>query len=145
MNISDTVVALREQVRAASQEFDFAIACHEAWKPAAYDTALHHRLSHSYAGNTFLVVRSVLRREMLMALTRLWGEDDKRALGMRFVAKCLSRPAIIQQLADECSAQWGRIHDPDVGEIPEEGEREGLVEAMNRSEVAFGLGMAETL
>ena len=59
------IKTLRDQVRAANEEFSFAMQCHEAWKPAAYDTGLHQRLSHSYAGQTFLVVRHVLRREML--------------------------------------------------------------------------------
>jgi hypothetical protein len=32
---------LKEKVRAASDEFESAIAFHEAWKPTAYDRALH--------------------------------------------------------------------------------------------------------
>jgi len=38
MEIDDPkIVALREQVTAAQQEFDMAVAFHEVWKPATYD------------------------------------------------------------------------------------------------------------
>lgn len=144
MNTNDAITSLQSQVHAARDEFDFLIACHEAWKPAAYDSALHKRVSHSYAGQTFLVVRSVLRREVLLGLTRLWDDDDRRALRMRFIADCLSRPAVIQKLADKCAAQWGHIHDLDLSEIPES-ERAEVIEAAKRSEVAFGRQMAEEL
>jgi hypothetical protein len=98
------IETLRHQVRAANEEFSFAMQCHEAWKPAAYDTDLHQRLSHSYAGQTFLVVRHVLRSEMLLALTRMW-DTNKEGLRMSLVAELLRDPAIINALAAEPGAQ----------------------------------------
>ena len=47
------IAILREKVSAAQQEFDMAVAFHEAWKPTAYDGKLHKRMGESYASNTF--------------------------------------------------------------------------------------------
>jgi HEPN superfamily AbiU2-like protein len=84
-------------VRAAVEEYDFVVACHETWRLAAHDKALHARIGHSFAGNTFLMVRSVLRREMLLALSRLW-DTDSRALGMSSIADDLSEPIVMNAL-----------------------------------------------
>src|ERR1700759_1325832 len=66
------IAALQTKGRAASEEFNMAIACHEAWKPAAYDAALHERLNQAFTASTFITIRQVLRLEMLLALMRLW-------------------------------------------------------------------------
>jgi hypothetical protein len=110
MNIHDpTILALRAKVRAAHEEFDQAMACHEAWKPAAYDEALHQRIGRSYAANTFLVVRQTLRREMLLALTRLW-DNDSRAVGMKSIANALRDGRVLDALAAECEEHWRSLH-----------------------------------
>jgi hypothetical protein len=81
MEIDDPkIVALRHKVTAAQQEFDMAVTFHEIWKPAAYDQALHSRLGESFATQAFLVTRTALRREMVLALIRLW---DKRQRAIR--------------------------------------------------------------
>ena len=67
---------LKERVHAAQEELDMAVLFHEAWKPAAYDLDLHRRLGPSYATHAFHVVRLALRREMLMALMRIWDYTD---------------------------------------------------------------------
>src|ERR1700726_4068602 len=78
MDIKDpTITALRAKVTAAREEFDMAVTFHEAWNPAAYDSDLHVRMGASYASNTFLTVRTALRREMLLALMRLWDNDSR--------------------------------------------------------------------
>ncbi len=75
MNVNDPKIAdLGAEVKAAQQEFDMAVTFHEVWKPAAYDKDLHHRMGKSYASNAFNVVRVALRREMLLALMRLWDK-----------------------------------------------------------------------
>lgn len=66
-----TIVDLRAKLAAAVDEFGTAMACHEVWKPAAYDKELLQRMGKSFATNTFLVIRQVLRRETLLALMRL--------------------------------------------------------------------------
>jgi hypothetical protein len=64
------------RVRSCAESIDsnytMAVAFHEVWKPTAYDKALHERMGRSYAGQSFLIVRSALRREMLLALMRIW-------------------------------------------------------------------------
>jgi hypothetical protein len=91
MEIDDPKIdALRKKVTAAQQEFDMAVTFHEVWKPAAYDQDLHSRLGKSYATQAFLITRTALRREMLLALIRMW-DKNKQALGMHSVAETLRR------------------------------------------------------
>jgi hypothetical protein len=70
---------LRAKVQAAVREYDSVVAYHETWRFASRDKSLHERMSHSFAGKAFLVVRSALRREMLLGLSRLW--DTQRGAG----------------------------------------------------------------
>jgi hypothetical protein len=99
MEIDDPkIVALREKVTAAQQEFDMAVTFHEVWKPAAYDKDLHSRLGNSYATQAFLITRTALRREMLLALIRLW-DKDRRAIGMQSIAATLHEKEVIDALA----------------------------------------------
>lgn len=100
------IAALREKVSAAREEFDMAVSFHEAWKPAAYDDTLHERLGVSYASQTFLVIRSALRREMLMALMRLW-DKNKNAVGMKRLAETLRNEDVIDALAVDRAAKFG--------------------------------------
>jgi len=98
MDISDpTIIALRAKVIAAREEFDLAVTFHEAWKPAAYDGQLHTRMGPSYASNTFLTIRQALRREMLLALMRLW-DNDKRLVSMISIYNILNDKRVIDAL-----------------------------------------------
>jgi AbiU2 len=137
------ILALQAKVRAADEEFHIAIACHEAWKPAAYDSALHARIGTSYAANTFLLVRQVLRREVVLSLTRLW-DDDKRSVGMGSIANCLSDKRILDALAGHYAAEWGGLRQYNVDDIPVE-ERPAVLEAIQRNETQFGLREGEAL
>lgn len=85
-----TIAELQQKVTAAQQEFDLAVAFHEVWKPTAYDEDLHGRLGVSYATQAFRVIRTALRRELILALTRLWDKDG-RAIGMECIAKALGK------------------------------------------------------
>ena len=40
------------------QDRDTVVQFHESWRIAAHDKALHGRFSHSFAGQTFLIVRA---------------------------------------------------------------------------------------
>jgi hypothetical protein len=107
MNIDDqTIVSVREKVDAAREELDMAVTFHEAWKPSAYDEDLHKRMGASYATNTFLVVRTALYREMLLALMRLWDKDT-RAIGMESIAATIGDPHLIDALAADRAARIG--------------------------------------
>jgi hypothetical protein len=99
MEIDDPkIVALRGMVTAAQQEFDMATTFHEIWKPAAYDQDLHRRLGKSLASQAFLVMRTALRREMLLALVRLW-DNNKQAIRMQSVWSTLREKDVIDVLA----------------------------------------------
>ncbi|MGO8921045.1 MAG: hypothetical protein ACLQJR_34570 [Stellaceae bacterium] len=138
--------ALRAKVHAASTEFDDIMSLHEAWKPTAYDPALHERIGHSYAANTFLVIRRALRREMLLGLTRLWDDDfPDRAVSMSSIGNDLADRNTVNALAAECAAQWGGLQAmPDLTGIPES-EHAEFVAAFRRSEEAFGLQVSADL
>lgn len=99
------IVALRAKVRAATDEFQIAMRFHEAWRPAAFDQDLHRRIGKSYAANTFIAIRAALRREVLLALIRLWDKDS-RSVGMLSIARALDDTRIIEALAQECEDHW---------------------------------------
>lgn len=52
-----------------------ATTFHEVWKPTVNDNDLQKRMGTSYATNAFKVVQVALRREMVLALTRIWDKD----------------------------------------------------------------------
>lgn len=95
--IPDPVRYLREKVKAAIYEYEFAMQMHESWRIAAEDSNLHQRVSNSYAGQTFLIVRVALRREMLLALFRLWDKQNG-AVEIASIADCLERPDVLESL-----------------------------------------------
>ena len=92
------ITKLQAKVTAAQQEFDLAVAFHEIWRPTAYDQDLHGRLGISYATQAFRVIRTALRRELILALIRLWDKDG-RAIGMECIAKALGKKEVIDALA----------------------------------------------
>lgn len=94
------IKTLQSAVTAAQEEFSLAIAFHEAWKPMAYDEALHKRMGTSFATHTFRAIRTALRREMLLAVMRIW-DSSKKAIRMTWVAYMIRRPDVIDVLADE--------------------------------------------
>ena len=94
---------LQSAVLAAQEEFSLAIAFHEAWKPMAYDEAPHQRMGTSFATHTFRAIRTALRREMLLAVMRLW-DSSRKAIRMTWIASMIRRPEVINALADERAA-----------------------------------------
>jgi hypothetical protein len=59
--------------------------------------ALQARVSHSFAGQTFLIVRRALRREMLFGLSRLWDHRTE-AIKIISIADDLENPMILDSL-----------------------------------------------
>jgi len=88
MNFDGEFVQMKDAVKAAQDEIIMAVMFHETWKPTAYDEDLHKRMGNSFATHSFQIVRLSLRREMLLALMRLW-DTNKRALRMTAVAEKL--------------------------------------------------------
>jgi AbiU2 len=99
MEIDDPqIISLQQKVTAAQQEFDMAVTFHEIWKPAAYDQDLHSRLGESFATQAFLVIRTALRREMVLALIRLW-DTNPRAVRMQSILATLRESEVVDALA----------------------------------------------
>lgn len=99
-----TIANLREKLHATREVFDAATSFHEAWKPAAYDPTLHSQIGRSYAANTFRTIRFALRREMLLALMRLWDTRDDSLKMTSFVGS-LQDANVVDALALEAEAK----------------------------------------
>jgi hypothetical protein len=93
------ITKLREMVTAAQQEFEYAIQFHEVWKIAADDSDLHKRMGRSYAAQAFLIIRSGIRREMLLALMRLWDRNRDAIRITWVVTKLSEKKGLIDALA----------------------------------------------
>jgi hypothetical protein len=107
MEIDDPkIVALRQNVTAAEQEFDMAVTFHEVWKPAAYDQDLHSRLGNSFATQAFVVTRTALRREMVLALIRMW-DTIPHAVRMTSVWSTLRDSEVVDALALDRARRLG--------------------------------------
>ncbi|WP_145956477.1 hypothetical protein [Burkholderia pseudomallei] len=76
---------LKKIVDTARQEIELAVMFHETWRPSAYDSDLHARIGTSYAAHAFQIIRLSLRRELLLALTRVW-DSNKQAVRMSLIA-----------------------------------------------------------
>lgn len=79
---------IKEAVNAAQDEIVMAIMFHETWKPTVYDQDLHNRMGNSFATHSFKIVRQSLRREMLLALMRLW-DTNTQSIRMTNIAEKL--------------------------------------------------------
>jgi hypothetical protein len=93
----DSATDLHARVKAAVREYDTVVQFHESWRIAVHDKALHGRISHSFAGQTFLIVRRALRREMLLGLSRLWDHRTE-AIKIISIAEDLENPTILDSL-----------------------------------------------
>jgi hypothetical protein len=93
---------LRARVKAAVQEYDTVVQFHESWRIAAHHKALHGRVSGSFAGQTFLIVRRALRREMLLGLSRLWDHRTE-AIKIISIADDLENATILDSLLPNTS------------------------------------------
>lgn len=89
MSFDEQLSQLKEAVRTAEDEIVMAVMFHETWKPTAYDVALQERMGNSFATHSFQIVRWSLRREMLLALVRLW-DTNKQGIRMTAIAATLS-------------------------------------------------------
>lgn len=140
---SPGILSLRKKVTAATHEFNVAIALHHNWEICVSDGDLHTRLSHSYAYGAFIVIRQALRRELLLALTRMW-DKNKKSLSMIGVANLLRDKRLQDALVTDYANQWGRT-DPDGLNVLQEGETELVRLAFRHSERQHGLERGEVL
>lgn len=123
MNTDDPkITELQAKVTAAQQEFDLAVAFHEIWKPTAYDRDLHGRLGVSYATQAFRVIRTALRRELILALIRLWDKDG-RAIGMECIARALEKKEVIDALTSARVDQSSEIFEAIRADLSEKAKK----------------------
>ena len=108
MRVDDIIRALRTKVDAATDELDIAVAVHETWKVAARDRALHARIGTSRVAVAFYIIRDALRRDVILALMRLW-DKDRRAVGMKSIANNLCDTRVVDALAADCESHWGTL------------------------------------
>jgi hypothetical protein len=106
MNFDDEWLQMKDAVNAAQDEIVMAVMFHETWKPTAYDEDLHKRMGHSFATHSFQIVRLSLRREMLLALMRLW-DTDKRALRMTAISEKLRNKEFFDAIVTKRAAGTG--------------------------------------
>lgn len=106
MNFDDEFEKMKASVNAAQDEIVMAVMFHETWKPTAYDEDLHDRMGNSFATHTFQIVRQSLRREMLLALMRLW-DTDRRAIRMTAIMDKLRDKAFFDALVSRRAAGTG--------------------------------------
>lgn len=106
MAFDEELDEMKKAVKAAEDEIVMAVMFHETWKPTAYDEDLHKRMGNSFATHSFQIVRSSLRREMLMALMRLW-DKDKRAIRMTNIADKLRHKEFFEALVAKRAGSTG--------------------------------------
>lgn len=105
-NIQYDIDRMKKMVDAARQEIELAVMFHETWRPSAYDTDLHDRIGSSYAGNAFLIIRMSLRRELLLALNRIW-DTNKRSVRMGWIADRLRDKKFFEALLEHRTQRLG--------------------------------------
>lgn len=130
-------------VREARAEFGQAAACHEAWRPMAFDKDLAGRMGRSYASNTFMTIREALRREVILSLMKLWDRGDD-STSFPKVMEALKSPRVVDHFAAVCAAPWGEPPAEFADDIPEEARAE-VVGRVEESERLTGLQFADDL
>ncbi len=107
-DIQQQIEQLKSVVDTARQEIELAVMFHETWRPAAYDSCLHARIGTSYAAHAFQIIRLSLRRELLLALTRVW-DTNKKAVRMSLIASRLRNRKLFEALV-ECRARSSGLY-----------------------------------
>jgi len=130
MTDDDWVPELKRQVESAEQEVSTAVVLHESWKPTVQDAELLERMGESFATHTFNIVRWALRREVLLALLRVWDTHQKAVDVARIIAE-LRKPhaveALISSRNDQSSPLSHHLAEHLRGYLPEKIERAGAL------------------
>ncbi|WP_085696289.1 hypothetical protein [Pseudomonas sp. B26(2017)] len=124
---------LKRMVTAAQQEIEMAIMFHETWRPAAYDSDLHERVGTSYAAHSFQIIRLALRRESLLALTRLW-DSNKAAVRMSLILHRLRDKAFFEALVQVTARRMGlrSMFAPDAVKRSMEPKRDQVIKLIGK-------------
>ncbi len=105
---------LRGAVQAAFDQATQAIMFHETWRPAAKDVELHARMGTSYATHSFQIARWALRRELILALMRIWDHNSS-SLSMRRVGTFLKDADFFVVLVEERAQGLGCSDEYQIG------------------------------
>lgn len=97
--------ALQDQIRAVEQEFDLAVSFHETWRPTAYDADLRSRMGTSFSTHTYHLIRIALRREVYLALMRIWGKRSDE-LRVEHIVRQLQKPDVFTALVRYRMETW---------------------------------------
>ena len=108
MSFDDDFEKMTAVVKAAEDEIVMAVMFHETWKPAAFDEHLRARIGTSYAAHSFNIIRLALRREMLLALMRVW-DSNKAAVRMTAIAEKLKEDKFFQDLVAKRAERLGMV------------------------------------
>ena len=139
MPVDDIIRALRTKEMPRRDELEIAAAVHETWKVAARDRALHARIGTSRVAVAFYIIRDALRRDVILALMRLW-DKDRRAVDMKSIANSLCDTRVVNALAADCESHWDIRHHGPLEEMSEEGRA-----ALQNHESAFAREQSTTL
>lgn len=110
MTFDQRLECLKTLVKAARDEILLVVTFHETWKPTVYDESLIQRMGKSYATHTFLIIRSALRREVLLGLTRLW-DKNRQALSMTRIGEMLRDRPLFDALVTQRAAHFSKDFD----------------------------------
>lgn len=102
--------AAKAAVEAAQAEALLAVQFHETWRPTIADPDLRERMGHSFATHTFHIIRMALRREVLLALMRLWDKDS-RAVKLTGIAELLRDRVFFDELVRHRASRMGYSFD----------------------------------
>lgn len=108
MSFNDDLEKMTAAVKAAEDETVMAAMFHETWKPAAFDEDLRARIGTSYAAHSFNIVRIALRREMILALMRVW-DSNKAAVRMTAIGEKLKEDKFFGDLVAKRAARLGMV------------------------------------
>lgn len=111
MTIDEKLRRAKVAVEAARDEALLAVQFHETWRPTVADTDLLKRMGNSFATHSFHVIRIALRREVLLALMRLWDKDS-RTVKVTAIAELLRDKALFDALVRQRAGNLG--HSVDV-------------------------------
>ena len=91
---------LRETVLVAEEQAVIAAMFHETWAPTVMDAELSARMGTSYARHSFQIIGWALRRELILALMRMW--DRRRdSLSVKHIGEWLSDDCNFEVLLQE--------------------------------------------
>lgn len=104
--VEEKLQEAKTAIEAAQDEALLAVQFHETWRPTVADAELRKRMGHSFATHSFHIIRMALRREVLLALMRLWDKDS-RAVKVTSIGELLRDKAFFDELVLQRAMRTG--------------------------------------